>query len=53
VTAAERLAAEAAEVLTAGYVTDLEVYRDLPPYIRTHAESPYTRLDLDRQERRP
>lgn len=43
---------ETRELLTAAYVTDLEPLGDLPPYIRTRAESPYVRLDTDRQENR-
>ncbi|HJR04379.1 MAG TPA: hypothetical protein VKA83_22245 [Methylomirabilota bacterium] len=41
---------ETRAVLTAGYVDELDELdpRDVPPYLRTHAESPYVRLD--RQE---
>jgi hypothetical protein len=35
-------AAEAADVLTAGYAIDLE---PVDPYLVTHAQSPYIRLD--------
>jgi hypothetical protein len=41
---------ETREVLTAGYVTDLEPIDVIPPYLRTQAESPYVPLDRNRQE---
>jgi hypothetical protein len=41
---------EAAEVLTAAYVEDLEPLDDLLPYIRTRAESPYIPLDTDNRQ---
>lgn len=39
---------ETREVLGAGYVEDLEPIDLIDPYLRTHAESRYVRLD--RQE---